>query len=386
MLNSINFNLFKVEPEAIKFNEQFKLREEWYSCYLGTATAEFHGCNYNAVPAVRDENRNAIIPESFIELEGKTFYLSVKGCGAYEDMFFGGKLTPNKIMNTCRDSKYLEKIKTLSTGEGFIMGESWMGESPYGAQGHINGLDELKFSKIAKLDIINGAHICPVVAVIKLPKDIENVAKSFFWFRSYKDYFYQVLRLLPSNVRLYFESSNVISNPDSIFQLFEINTLEKAEKFELNFIRSGIALLSLYSRSALIEGKKVKGICFQDVWLDKDCVVAPDGTIHFADIEGFIWKEAPMEEYERIQREEWEKLAYEFLYALVKIDSYCHLLEERQISWPKQREELSLVIHEALNKDFFTIVENKNEDLTIIIEGKDLPSVEIPILEKVEQI
>jgi hypothetical protein len=386
LIKSINFRLFKVKPEAIVFNEQFKLHEEWYSSYLGSATAAFHEINHKLQPAIRDENRNAIIPENFIEIEGKIFYLSVKGCGAYEDMFFGGKLTPNKIENACRESQYLSKVKALSTGLGFIMGESWMGESPYGAQGFINAFDELKFSRIAKLDTINGAYICPVVAVIKLPKDIEDVARNFFWFRTYKDHFYQVLRLIPSNVRLYFESSNVIANPSSIFQLFEIDTIEKAENFELNFIKSGIALLTLYSRSALIEGNEIKGIYYQDVWLDKDCVVAPDGTIHFADIEGFIWKKVLIDEYEEIQRKEWQKLVYEFLYALVQIDSYRHLLEQRQISWPRQREELTLVIYEALNKDFFTSVENKNENLTIIVEGKELPSVEIPILEKVDHI
>ncbi|MFX1500841.1 MAG: hypothetical protein ACFFDH_07755 [Promethearchaeota archaeon] len=359
--------------------------EEWYNTYLGAASAEFHGLNHEPLLAVRDENRNAIIPEKFIEIQGKTFYLSVKGSGAYEDMIFGGKLNPRKIENACRNSKYLKKIESLSTGLGFIMGESWMGESPYGAQGFINGFDELKFSKIAKLDSINGAHICPSVAVIKIPKFIEDTARNFFWFRTYKDHFYQVLRLLPSNIRLYFESSNVIANPGSIFKLFEIDTLDKAYKFELNFIKSGVALLTLYTRSATIEGNEVKGIYYQDVWLDKDCVVAPDGTIHFADLEGFIWKKVSIENYNETQRKEWQKLIYEFLYALVQIDSFRHLLEGRQISWSKQREELALIIFEALNKDFYTYVENKKSNLKIIIESKDLPSVEIPILEKVDQ-
>jgi len=385
-MNSININLFKVEPEAIEINEQFKLPREWYSTYLGAATAEFHGLNHASQPALRDENRNAIIPEKFIEIGGKTFYLSVKGCGAYEDMFFGGKLNPGKIKNACRDLNYLDKIESLTTGLGFIMGESWMGESPYGAQGFINGFDELKFSRIAKLDSINGAHICPSVAVIQLPKEIEDVARKFFWFRTYKDHFYQVLRLLPSNIRLYFESANVIAKPGSIFHLFEIDSLEKAENFELNFIKSGIALLTLYTRSAIIVGDKVKGIYYQDVWLDKDCVVAPDGTIHFADIEGFIWKEVPLDEYTDIQKKEWQKLVYEFLYALVQIDSYRHSLEKRHVTWPRQREELTLVIYEALNKDFFTYVENVNGNLTINIKSKGLPTVEIPILEKVNQV
>ncbi|MFW9871389.1 MAG: hypothetical protein ACFFEL_17310, partial [Candidatus Thorarchaeota archaeon] len=208
LVNSININLFKVEPETISINEQFKLPKDWYSTYLGPATAEFHSLNYKVQPAIRDENRNAIIPENFIEIAGKVFYLSVKGCGAYEDMFYGDKLNRGKIRNACREPKFLNKIEVLSTGLGFIMGESWMGESPYGAQGFINGFDELNFSRIAKLDCINGAYICPSVAIMRLPKRIEEVARNFFWFRTYKDHFYQVLRLLPSNVRLYFESFN----------------------------------------------------------------------------------------------------------------------------------------------------------------------------------
>jgi hypothetical protein len=386
LINSINTSLFKVDPEEIDINEQFKLPKDWYSTYLGAATAEFHELNLKSQPAIRDENRNAIIPENFIEIGGKTFYLSVKGCGAYEDMFFGGKLSPSKIKNACRDLNYLDKIESLTTGLGFIMGESWMGESPYGAQGFINGFDELKFSRIAELDSINGAHICPSVAVIQLPKEVEDTAKKFFWFRTYKNHFYQVLRLIPSNIRLYFESTNVIAKPGSIFQLFEIDTFEKAENFELNFIKSGIALLTLYTRSAIIDGDKVKGIYYQDVWLDKDCVVAPDGIIHFADIEGFIWKEVPLDKYKDIQKKEWQKLVYEFLYALVQIDSYRHSLEERHVSWPKQREELVLIIYEALNKDFFTYAKNVNGNLIIVIEGNDLPPVKIEILEKVDQI
>lgn len=384
LVNSININLFKVEPETISINEQFKLPEDWYSTYLGPATAEFHSLNHKVQPAIRDENRNAIIPENFIEIAGKVFYLSVKGCGAYEDMFYGGKLNRGKIRNACREPKFLNKIEVLSTGLGFIMGESWMGESPYGAQGFINGFDELNFSRIAKLDCINGAYICPSVAIMKLPKRIEEVARNFFWFRTYKDHFYQVLRLLPSNVRLYFESFNVIANPNSIFQLFEIDTKEKAENFELNFIRSGIALLTLFTRSSVIEGNEIRGIYYQDVWLDKDCVVAPDGTIHFADIEGFIWKKVPIDKYNETQRNEWQKLAYEFLYALFQIDTYRHLLEERTINWSKQRDEIMLIITDALNKDSFTFVEFKNKNFYITVKTEDLPSIEIPILEKVD--
>jgi len=353
---------------------------------LGPATAELHKLDKVTHHAIRDENRNAIIPNFNIKINDKLFYLSIKGCGAYEDMFFGGKLTPSKLKESCRDPQLYSKLKDLSTGLGFIMAESWMGESPYGAQGHINAFDELKYSMIAKKDSINGAHLCPAVGVVQIPLKIEELARKFFWFRTYKKHFYQVIRLVPSNIRLYFESDYVIANPSSIFSLFQINTVEKIEKFELNFIKSGIALLSLYSRSANISGNEITGIVYQDVWFDKDCVVGPDGTIYFADIEGLIWKTVPLKEINEIQNKEWQKLVYEFLFALFKIDSYRYVLQEREASWSKQREELAFLIHHALNKDLFCYAENRDNNLIINIGGESLPPIEIPILEMVNNI
>jgi len=383
LIDSLDYSLYETEPESRNINPNYKSLEKWVTAYLGPATAEFHNISDKKYAALRDENRNAIIPHLNKEFDGKLFYLSVKGCGAQEDMFFGGKLTADKLKAACRDPSYFHLLKNIKSNSGFIMGESWMGESPYGAQGYINGFDELNFSSIGNLDSINGAHLCPAIGLVQLPKNIEKVAKKFFWCRAYDNHFYQVIRLVPSNIRLYFESTQVIANPKSIFSLFEINSVEKAESFELNFIKSGIALLTLYARSAKIEGKQISGIIYKDVWFDKDCVVAPDGIIHFADIEGFIWKNSSQEEYDKTIKEEWQKLVFEFLYALIKIDSYRHTLNERNLEWKIQREELALLIHHALNKDIFTYAENRNNNLLIIIEGDSLPSVEIPLIEMV---
>jgi len=299
-------------------------------------------------------------------------------------MFFGSDLSPAKLKSACRDKSLIPKVEQLSTGVGFILAESWMGESPYGAQGYINAFDELKFSKIAKYDSINGAHICPVIGVVQLPKFIEETARKFFWCRTYDKHFYQELRLIPSNVRLYFESSHTLINPSSIFNLFDIDSSELLEKFELNFIKSGIALLSLFIRSAKYVDNQISGIIYQDVWLDKDCVVAPDGIIHFADLEGFIWKTVLKDKFIETQKGEWQKLIFEFLFALIKIDSYRHKLEGRNFPWSKQRVELSLLIELALDNDIYAFPEFRNNNLYIILEGPSMPSVEIPLIEKVK--
>lgn len=383
LLNSTDIELYELDADNLKINPQFKSLEKWVKILLGPATAEFHNLKDVSHPAIKDENRNAILPGFNTQILNKDFYLSVKGCGAYEDMFFGGKLTPSKLQNACRDPTNVSRLKELSTGLGFIMGESWMGESPYGAQGHINAFDELDFSMVAKDGSINGAHLCPVIGVVQLPPQIELMARKFFWFRTYEKHFYQVLRLVPSNIRLYFESEHVIANPSSIFSLFEINTAKTIEDFELNFIKSGIALLTLYSRSAKLAGNEIKGIIYQDVWLDKDCIVAPDGIIHFADIEGLIWKSVLKKGFVEIQKQEWQKLVYEFLYALFKVDTYRHIIEERKINWETQREELALLISQALSKDLFCYAEHRNGDLVIKIEVESFPVVEIPLIEMV---
>ncbi len=386
LLNSTDIKLIEKEPEHQTINPQFKSLHNWIKLYLGPATAELHNINKKQHPAIKDENRNAIIPAFNIKIKDTLFYLSVKGCGAYEDMFLGGKLTPSKLKESCRDPKLHSSLEKLSTGLGFMMGESWMGESPYGAQGHINAFDELNFSMLANITSINGAYICPTIGIVQLPTEIEKIARNFFWFRTYRDHFYQVLRLVPSNIRLYFESNYIIANPSSIFSLFEIDTAEKVEAFEINFIKSGIALLSLFTRSVKSKGENITGIIYQDVWFDKDCIVAPNGIIYFADIEGLIWKTIPLEDFAEIQTKEWQKLVYEFLYCLFKIDSYRYLLQEREPKWSKQREELALLIHHALNKDLITFAENQNNNLVIKIEGDLLPSIEIPLIEKVNYV
>ncbi len=364
-------------------NPQFKSYKKWIKGYIGPATAELHDIKEPKLNAIKDENRNALFPEFSVNLNGTLFFLAIKGCGAYEDMYAGKSLSPLLIRNACRDPASLHLIDKLTTGTGFIMSESWMGESPYGCQGFTNALDELAFSNLAKLDSINGAHICPVIGVVQLPPEIEEMARKFFWFSTYKDHFYQEIRLMPSNIRLYFESSRLVANPGSFFSLFDLDSEKLIEKFEINFIKSGIALLSLFLRSAKKEGNNVTGIIYQDVWLDKDCVVAPDGNIHFADLEGLIWKTVHQDKFAENQTKEWEKLAFEFLFALVKIDSYRHQLEDSKKSWNRQREELALLIQLAINQDRYAYSKYQNKDLFIVLEGTDLPSVEIPLLEMV---
>ncbi|MHA1319974.1 MAG: hypothetical protein ACTSQ1_09190 [Promethearchaeota archaeon] len=95
------------------------------------------------------------------------------------------------------------------------------------------------------------------------------------------------------------------------------------------------------------------------------------------------WKTVHQDKFAETQSKEWEKLVFEFLFALVKIDSYRHQFNGSKMSWNRQREELALLIQLAINRDSFAYSKNHNKDLLIVLEGAEVPSVEIPLLEMV---
>ncbi len=384
MSSATDLKLYSAPPENVTLNPNFPKLKKWALAYLGPATAEFHALDKqdsNLHRAIRDENRNAIIPGRSITIENRIYYLSVKGCGAFEDMYFKNILSHESIIGACRDPSLFSRIRSLKSTHGFIMAETWMGESPYGAQGEDNGKDELRFSCSADPLAIKGAYICPVIALVQLPKKIESTARKFYWFRTYPKSFYQSIRLVPSRARLYFESDQTANDPEQLLEIFGVNESNEIDQFESNFIRSGIALLSLFSRSAIISGEKIKGLVYVDVWMDKDAIIAPDGVIHFADLEGLDYKTVPKSKYASLQRGEWDKLAFEFMYALVNIDSYRRKREGITGNWRHQRDDLAMRVQDALEGDPYAYIKLDQGCLSIILDLPPLPRVEIPFLE-----
>jgi len=393
LAQEVDTTLLEIDASERELNPGFKELEAWVNVYLGPGTAELHDLQGTKHPAIRDENRNAIIPDRCTEIDGHTYFLSIKGCGAYEDMFFGGPLSIDRITDACREPALLDRVRSLHNPAGFIMSENWMGESPFGAQGVINAREGLELSKLARDASINGAYICPIIGIVPLAGQIEDTARKFYWFRQYPDPFFQEMRLVPSRTRLYFESPHVIADPESVFSQFHVGTPKLAQQFEMNFIRSGLALLSLFSRSATERDGGIAGLVYQDVWFDKDTIIAPDGTIHFADIEGLGWMQLTgqshqelLGKYYKLQRKEWDKLAYEFLYALVQVDTFRHIVENNADNWAKQREGLSFLIQMAIEKDPYLYVRVIDGTLvafveTLAIDGID--PVQIPIIQGV---
>jgi len=102
--------------------------------------------------------------------------------------------------------------------------------------------------------------------------------------------------------------------------MFGIETDEKALDFQTNFVKSGIAYLSLFVRSiASNQDGTYSGLDFSDVWLDKDAVLAPDGTIYFVDLEGLEWITILKDRVQEKIHDQIYRSLYEFLYAYEQI-------------------------------------------------------------------
>src|SRR5207245_562885 len=120
------------------------------------------------------------------------------------------------------------------------------------------------------------------------PEALQEEVTQVYWYRRFKQTMVQETRLIPSNIRIYFQSDWTIgNNTGELFDFFRIDENDKAMSFLKNFVKSGIAILTLFVRSMSDNGNGTySGLDFYDVWLDKDAVLAPDGTICWADLEG----------------------------------------------------------------------------------------------------
>ena len=283
------------------------------------------GPEVDVLDAIEDDNRSAILPEPVAMLDGLPFYLSVKGVGSMVDPFSMRRLDSAYAAELTDDPDVRERLGRLAGDRpgGIISGELWLRGSPYGGQGLPHAMTALRVSERADLTSIGGFRIAPVVKIALVPKAVEARLRSIHWYRKYRDRLVQELRLVPSNVRVYFHSRNTVGNdPRHVFDLFSINSAGRAHEFEANFVRSGVALLTLFARTLAWDETRGRfsGLDFQDVWLDKDAVLAPDGTVFFVDLEGIdtVWVERE-EVREKIEDQIFRSL-YEFMFAYEQIE------------------------------------------------------------------
>jgi hypothetical protein len=325
-----------------------------------------------SVNAIADDNRSAILPNSVATLDGVPFYLSVKGIGSEVDPFSLRRLDSTYAAELSDDPELRERLRS-SFGDrpgGFITGELWLRGSPYGGQGLPHALTALRVSERADLTSIGGFRIAPVVKIAFLPLAVESRLRSVHWYRKYRDRIVQEIRLVPSNVRVYFHSRSTLgNNPGEVFDLFSIDSSTKAHAFEGNFVRSGIALLTLFARTLRADSKKGRylGLDFEDVWLDKDAILAPDGTVFFVDLEGIAETSVdPGGVREKIEDQIFRSL-YEFMFAFEQIETERG---RRFGAHGSRKRHFEAVVIEALEHDPFVRALRSDRGLGIQVRNR----------------
>jgi hypothetical protein len=342
----------------------------WDRCFLAPPMAALLDAEPLATrDFVEDDNRSAIDPTPAATFDGQPFFLSVKGVGSTIDPFAHRPLDPTRAAALSDDPETRRRLEGPVGPGGIITGELWLRGSPYGGQGLPHALTALRVSERALLTDLNGFRIAPVVKVALLPPELESRLRSLYWYRRYRDRFVQELRLVPSNVRFYFHGRTTVgSDVGQVFDLFGIDSPAKAHRFQTNFVRSGIALLTLFARTMEYDAAKDRyaGLDFWDVWLDKDGVIAPDGTVYFVDLEGIDTARVDaVDVAEKLDDQVFRSL-YEFMFAYEQIDG------ERARRFGEvgsRRRRFEALLGEALRDDRF--VRLRPEGRSVVLELRD---------------
>ncbi|MGA7922406.1 MAG: hypothetical protein WCA77_00295 [Thermoplasmata archaeon] len=223
---------------------------------------------------------------------------------------------------------------------------------------------------MADLTSIGGFLIAPVVKVCFLPQSLEDRLRQVYWYRQYPGRMVQEVRLVPSNVRVYFHSKNTVGNNIRyLFDLFSVSSSAQAVQFETNFVRSTVAMLTLFARTLTYDPVrgKYKGLDFHDVWLDKDAVLSPNGSAYFVDLEGidevFVEKS---EVKEKITDQVYRSL-YELTFAYEQIEAE----RVRRFGDPMhRRRHFEEVLRAALEGDPLVRLSENGSQLDLTIRNK----------------
>jgi len=364
----LDLNMYEAsEILTNKHFQEFKM-PEFERIYLPESMRPFTDLSPSGTKEfVIDDNRGAVSTSPSLKMDGTDFYLSVKGVGSTTNPFSNQLLGKAEMCNLLKDSRLKDRIvNSEGRAPRYLTGELWLRGSPYGGQGLQHATTSMRVSEMADLTSIHGFRVAPLVKIVFLPEGLENEIKKLYWYRRFAGRMVQETRLVPSNVRIYFHSGSTVGgNISSIFDLFGIDENDKALEFLKNFVKSGIAFLTLFTRS--IESNEdgtFSGLDFYDVWLDKDAVLAPDGTIYFADLEGLEWINVQEKKvHEKIDDQIYRSL-YEFMYAYEQIERersarFGHMTDRKV--------QFEYLLREALKDDEVVDLAREGHSLMLIV-------------------
>ena len=327
-----------------------------------------------------DDNRSAVGGQPYMAIDGTDFYFSVKGIGSTTSPFSRQLLKRGEICSLLRSGSTKERIANAKEKEEmkfprYLTGELWSRGCPYGSQGLEFASIAMKAAEMsdASSTSIHGFRIAPLVKIVKLPEALQNEVTQVYWYRRFKQEMVQEMRLIPSNIRIYFHSDWTIGDDTGeLFDFFRIDNNDKATGFLENFVKSGIAILTLFVRSLRDNGNGTySGLDFYDVWLDKDAVLAPDGTIFWADLEGLQMiviggrdrADLEFNIEEKMEHQIYRSL-YEFMYAYEQIERervrrFGHITDRKT--------QFEYLLKDALKDDKVVDLHRSQDSLELVI-------------------
>ena len=191
---------------------------------------------------------------------------------------------------------------------------------------------------------------------------------------------------MPSNVRLYFQSPVTFgADTGKAFALFGLTSFELCVEFMRNLARSTIAALTLFARTIRHDphSDSYLGLGYHDVWLDKDAVIASDGTLHFADLEGIEDIRAESAEDAREQMlMQFYRNVYEANFALEAMAAQTEKELAIDIGRSERRAWLMDVLRKACRTDPYVKLESKGSGMLAVVQpavDKDLLTTEIEL-------
>ena len=338
--------------------------------YLPESIIQIEGYkNIQPVSFIEDDNRGAIRPEPVCTVDQTDFFLSIKGVGSTVDPYSLEPLNTYSISDLTENPEYRKKIENSGyRGNRFITGETWLRGSPYGGQGLELARIAMNTSEMADPTSINGFRIAPVIGIVSMEKELQERIRELYWYRKYNGDFVQEIRLMPSNIRLYFHATSTVGNNiNKVFEMFNINDNRASTEFMVNFMKSGLAALTAFSRTLKKEDDRIySGLDFFDVWLDKDAVLSSDGTIFFVDLEGVERRYVMEEKIGETITDQFYRSLYELMYAYTRID------EERirRFGTPiERRTQLQSILEMATDGDKYIEIDENNGRVDLIIKN-----------------
>ena len=369
-MKGLPLSLNVYETSGVHTNEHFQgyKMPEFERVYLPESMRPFTELSPQGTKEfIEDDNRGAVSASPSLNMDGTDFYLSVKGVGSTTHPFSHQLLGKREICGLLKDERLKERIvNSEGVAPRYLTGELWLRGSPYGGQGLQHAATSMKVSEMADLTSIHGFRVAPLVKTVFLPERFESEIKKIYWYRRFGGRMVQEARLVPSNVRIYFHSGSTIGgNVGSIFDLFGIDENGKALEFLKNFVRSGIAFLTLFTRSIRSnEDGTYSGLDFYDVWLDKDAVLAPDGTIYFVDLEGLEWITVSAKDVrEKIDDQIYRSL-YEFMFAYEQIERER---SKRFGDTSDRKAQFEYLLREALRDDEVVDLAREGDSLELVV-------------------